>query len=61
MLWLLIILCAILSFLLSGLESAVIAVSRVRVRHAASSGDGRAQGLLRLIEDRDALLGCITV
>jgi len=54
-------LCLILSFLLSGLESAVIAVSRVRVRHAASSGDARARGLLPLLEDRDALLGCITV
>jgi CBS domain containing-hemolysin-like protein len=54
-------LCLLLSFLLSGLESAVMAVSRVRVRHAAANGDPRARGLLRLIEDRDALLGCITV
>jgi CBS domain containing-hemolysin-like protein len=54
-------LCLLLSFLLSGLESAVMAVSRVRVRHAAANGDSRARGLLRLIEDRDALLGCITV
>ena len=54
-------LCLLLSFLLSGLESAVMAVSRVRVRHAASNGDPRARGLLPLIEDRDALLGCITV
>ncbi|MDZ4289630.1 MAG: CNNM domain-containing protein, partial [Prosthecobacter sp.] len=50
-----------LSFALSGLESAVIAVSRVRVRHAASEGDRRAARLLPLIEDRDALLGAITV
>jgi CBS domain containing-hemolysin-like protein len=54
-------LCLLLSFLLSGLESAVMAVSRVRVRHAAANGDPRARGLLALIEDRDALLGCITV
>ena len=54
-------LCLLLSFLLSGLESAVMAVSRVRVRHAAANGDPQARGLLRLIEDRDALLGCITV
>lgn len=54
-------LCLMLSFLLSGLESAVMAVSRVRVRHAAANGDRRARGLLPLIEDRDALLGCITV
>lgn len=50
-----------LSFMLSGLESAVIAVSRVRVRHTASEGDRRAARLLPLVEDRDALLGALTV
>jgi CBS domain containing-hemolysin-like protein len=58
---LLLIIALILSFALSGLESAVIAVSRVRIRHAAGSGDRRALRLLPLIEDRDALLGAITV
>lgn len=62
MTWLLLLLIALaLSFALSGLESAVIAVSRVRVRHAAGGGDKRAARLLPLIEDRDALLGAITV
>ncbi len=61
MTWFLLILCLLLSFVLSGLESAVLAVSRVRVRHAASEGDARARGLLPLLEDRDALIGCITV
>lgn len=61
MIWLLLILCLSLSFTLSGLESAVLAVSRVRVRHAASEGDLRARRLLPLLEDRDALIGCITV
>lgn len=61
MTWLILIACLALSFVLSGLESAVIAVSRVRVRHAASEGDSRASGLLPLLEDRDALIGCITV
>ena len=61
MTWLLLILCLALSFILSGLESAVLAVSRVRVRHAADEGDARARGLLPLLEDRDALIGCITV
>lgn len=61
MTWLLLLLCLALSFTLSGLESAVLAVSRVRVRHAASEGDRRARGLLPLLEDRDALIGCITV
>jgi CBS domain containing-hemolysin-like protein len=61
MTFVLILLCLCLSFMLSGLESAVPAVSRVRVRHAASAGDRRAQRLLPLLEERDALIGCITV
>lgn len=61
MIWLLLIACLALSFMLSGLEGAVMAVSRVRVRHAASEGDRRARRLLPLLEDRDALIGCITV
>jgi len=61
MTWLLLLFCLAISFMLSGLESAVMAVSRVRVRHAASEGDLRARGLLPLLEDRDALIGCITV
>lgn len=60
--WLLLfVFCLALSFALSGLESAVLTVSRVRLRHAAGSGDQRAAQLLPLIEDRDALLGAITV
>ncbi len=50
-----------LSFLLSGLESAVMSVSRVRVRHAATQGDRHATRLLSLVEDRNLLLACITV
>lgn len=61
MIWLLLLILLVLSFMLSGLESAVLAVSRVRVRHAASGGDRRARRLLPLLEDRDALIGCITV
>lgn len=62
MTWVLLLAVALaLSFALSGLESAVIAVSRVRVRHAAGEGDRRAGQLLPLVEDRDALLGAITV
>ena len=60
--WLLLLaLCLAVSFTLSGLESAVLTVSRVRMRHAAGAGDRRAARLLPLIEDRDALLGAITV
>lgn len=63
MIWLalVLVLALILSFLFSGIESAVMSVSRVRIRHAADEGVRRAAGLLRLIEDRDALLGSVTV
>lgn len=60
--WIILLLLALaLSFALSGLESAVLSVSRVRMRHAAGEGDKRAKRLLPLMEDRDALLGAITV
>jgi putative hemolysin len=59
--WLLLALSLLMSFLLSGIESAVLSVSRVRVRHAADGGDRKAGALLRLIADRDALLGVVTV
>jgi len=61
MIWLVLILALVLSFLFSGIESAVMSVSRVRVRHAADEKMPRAAGLLHLIEDRDALLGAVTV
>lgn len=61
MIWLALAAALVLSFLLSGIESAVVSVSRVRVRHAADEGDRRAASLLKLIDDRDALLGAVTV
>lgn len=51
----------VLSFVLAGCEAALLAVSQVRVRHAANEGDARAGRLLPLVEDRDALLGAVTV
>lgn len=60
MLTLALLLALLLSFLLSGMESAVLSVSRVRVRHAADD-DPRAARLLPLLEDREALLGAVTV
>lgn len=49
------------AFAYSGLEAAVYAVSRVRVVHAAREGDRRARQLLRQLEDRDALVACMTL
>ena len=51
----------VLSFLLSGMESAVLSVSRVRVRHAADEGDEKAAKLLPMLNDREGLLGAVTV
>ena len=51
----------LLSFLLSGLETAIWSVSRVRVRHAADDGNEKAQALLKLLDDRDGVLGILTV
>lgn len=51
----------VLSFLLSGMESAVLSISRVRVRHAADEGDERAVRLLPMLNDREGLLGAVTV
>lgn len=61
MIWAVLILALLLSFVLSGMESAVLSVSRVRVRHAADEGDSAARRLRPLIEDRDATLGAVTV
>lgn len=51
----------VLSFLLSGMESAVLSISRVRVRHAADEGDEIAARLLPMLNDREGLLGAVTV
>lgn len=61
MIYLALLLLLLLSFLLSGIESALLSVSRVRVRHAAEAGDRRATRLHEQLEDRDALLGAVTV
>lgn len=58
---LLILICLIVSFGLAGTEAALLSVSRVRVRHAASEGDRRAQRLMPMLDDRDAMLGAVTV
>lgn len=61
MLGFVVLLCLLASFMLAGCEAALLAVSRVRVRHAANEGDLRAKKLLPMIENRDAMLGAVTV
>lgn len=45
----------------AGAETAVIAADRIRVRHRASKGDGRAQELLRLIDNPEKFLSIVLV
>lgn len=59
MIWLLLVLCLFLSFMLSGMECALFTVSRVRARHAAGEGDKSARRLNALLEHRNDLLHTI--
>jgi CBS domain containing-hemolysin-like protein len=61
MIWIVLLCALILSFIFSGMESALLAVSRVRVRHAAEKKDARAATLLQWLENRDSLLGAVTI
>lgn len=56
MIWLALVFFHMSAALLAGIESALIGVSRVRVRHAADDGDERAARLARLLERRRELL-----
>jgi putative hemolysin len=49
------------AFLLSGIGSALLNVSRVRARHAAEDGDAAAAKLARLLEHRNELHHAVTV
>lgn len=60
MIELIIVLSLALAFLLSGAESALLTISRVRIRHAAEAGDKSAARLLTLLEHRVELLHTVT-
>ncbi len=58
--WTALTLCLILSFILSGAESAILTVNRARVRHQArEAGTWGAATLQRLFEHRDRLLASV--
>ncbi len=61
MIWLLLPLCLLLAFLFSGMESALLTVSKVRTRHAAEEGDKKAARLATLLEKRNEILHTVTV
>ena len=56
MIWLVFIGCVVAASMLSGIESALLTVSRVRARHAASEGDRSALRLAALLENRNNLV-----
>lgn len=56
MIWIALIIFQASAALLAGIESALIGVSRVRVRHAADDGDKLAARLSHLLEHRQELL-----
>lgn len=54
-------LCLGLSFLLSGMEAGVLAVSRIRVRQQMRTGNRRAEALYRYLEHPESFLWTILV
>jgi len=53
--------CTVLSFLLSGMESGVFTVNRLRIRQLMRAGDGRALVLHRYLENSENFLWTIFV
>ena len=56
MVWAAWVLCFAVAVVLAGVEAALLAVSRVRARHAADEGDAKAARLVTLLEQRGELL-----
>lgn len=61
MIWPCILFCCAAAALLAGIQSALLAVSRVRVRHAAEVGDKLAGKLAVMLERRNELLKATVV
>jgi putative hemolysin len=56
MIWFLVALCWIISFLFSGIEAGLLALNPVRLRHRAKSGDRGAQRLQKMLKQPERLL-----
>src|SRR5437762_815305 len=56
MIWLLVALCWIISFLCAGIEAGLLALDPVRLRHRAKSGDRGARRLQEMLKEPDRLL-----
>jgi CBS domain containing-hemolysin-like protein len=55
MIWLLVALCWIISFLFSGIEAGLLALNPVRLRHRAKGGDRGAQRLQKMLKQSERL------
>jgi putative hemolysin len=53
--------CAVLSFLFSGMEAGVLALSRLRIRHMMRAGDPRARVLVEYLDRPENFLWTILV
>src|SRR6476659_10579693 len=56
MIWLLVTLCCIISFLFAGIEAGLLALEPDRLRHRAKSGDRGARQLQEMLKEPDRLL-----
>jgi CBS domain containing-hemolysin-like protein len=56
MIWFLVALCWIISFLFSGIEAGLLALNPVRLRHRAKGGDREAQRLQKMLKRPERLL-----
>ncbi|MEO6846520.1 MAG: CNNM domain-containing protein [Chthoniobacterales bacterium] len=56
MIWIFIGACLVVSFIFSGIESGVLAVNRVRLRHHARTGDQPAQQLEEMLQHLERLM-----
>ena len=56
MIWILVTLCWIISFLFAGIEAGLLALDPVRLRHRAKSGDRGVRRLQEMLKEPDRLL-----
>ena len=61
MMWLLLALCVVVSFVFSGIEAGILSVNRVRLAHHVKKGDRAAITLQRLLQHPDRLLITVLV
>ncbi|HWI56120.1 MAG TPA: DUF21 domain-containing protein, partial [Bacillota bacterium] len=61
LLWLLVVVCLLLSFILSGMESGVFALSRLRIRQQMRAGSRSAKALHQYLENPENFLWTILV